>query len=306
MTELAKPETPLRQAALWSIRLNEAPGDDALRRAFENWLDQSPEHAMAWEDVGQVSTLLRKTQAPRRFSKPPKTSLAAAGAIAAALVMAIIVAPSASLKWSADHVTGFDEERTIVLPDQSTIRLSPSSAIAVDQSKGRREVTLLSGEAFFEVTPDPDRPFQVQTKDARVTVLGTGFNVRRGITGTDVAVRHGRVRVERNIGETVVLNSGDWTRATPHGVQSGHASPQVAGAWRQDRLIALDQSVSEMLSDARRRHRGMIILTDETLASRTVTGAYDMTDTASGLQVMVAPLGGKVHNITPWIIIVSK
>jgi len=36
----------------------------------------------------------------------------------------------------------------------------------------------LSGEAYFEVTPDAAKPFRVLIKDAEIEVLGTNFNVR--------------------------------------------------------------------------------------------------------------------------------
>lgn len=305
MTASANSETPLRQAADWSIRLNEAPGDDDLRRAFERWLDQSPAHAVAWEDVGQVASLMRKIPTSRSSSQRPRARRLAACGIAVALMAAAVAAPSTILRWTADHVADIGHERTIALADGSTVRLAPGSAIAVDRHRDRRDVRLLKGEAYFEVAHDPTRPFHVQTKDARVTVLGTGFNVRRGVAGTDVAVRHGRVRVERNAGDVVVLNGGDWTRAVSGGARIGHGAPANAGAWRRDRLVALDQTVSEMLSDARRRHRGVIILTDSELGRRTITGSYDMNDPASGLAVMVEPLGGKVRRITPWVIVVS-
>jgi len=304
MTAPAKSDTPLRQAAQWSVRLNEAPGDEDLRRAFERWLDQSPAHAIAWEDLGQVTSLMRKIPTSRASSRRPRARIVVACGIAAALIAAVL-APSTALRWTADYVADIGHERTIALADGSTVRLAPGSAISIDRQGDRRDVRLVTGEAYFEVAHDPTRPFHVEAKDARVTVLGTGFNVRMGAAGTDVAVRHGRVRVERNDAGVTVLNGGDWTRAVPGGVRIGRSAPEIVGAWRQDRLIALDQTVTEMLSDARRRHRGVIILTDGGLGRRTVTGSYDMTDPASGLAVMVEPLGGKVRRITPWVIIVS-
>src|SRR5690625_6727137 len=40
-----------------------------------------------------------------------------------------------------------------------------------------REV-ILEGEAFFDVVPDPDKPFIVHSENLRTKVLGTSFNIR--------------------------------------------------------------------------------------------------------------------------------
>lgn len=298
--------TPLRQAVQWSVRLNEAPGDDALRLDFERWLDQSPAHALAWADAGHVSQLLGRL--PVSTASPGRRRgalIAAVSGMAAALLALAVMAPSTATRWAADHVTGAGQEDSITLADGSIVRLAPRSAIKVRLDGDRRDVRLLEGEAYFEVAPDAARPFHVDSGETRVTVLGTGFDVRRGEAGTDVAVRHGRVRVERPGEDPALLTDGAWSRARAGGVENGDGPPRIVGAWRHDRLVAVDQPVSEMLHDARRHHAGAILLTNRRLAERTVTGVYDMTDPAAGVAVMVQPLGGKVHRITPWLILVS-
>lgn len=295
--------TPLRQAVQWSVRLNEAPGDDALRRDFERWLDQSPDHALAWADAGHVSQLLGRL--PASSGRRPGGRIAAVSGMAAALLVLAVMAPSTATRWGADHVTGAGQEDSVTLADGSVVRLAPRSAIKVRLNGDRRDVRLLEGEAYFEVAPDAARPFHVDSGATRVTVLGTGFDVRRGEAGTDVAVRHGRVQVQRPGEKPALLTDGDWSRARPGGSENGAGPPRIVGAWRHDRLVAVDQPVSEMLHDARRHHAGAILLTNRRLAARTVTGVYDMADPAAGVAVMVQPLGGKVHRLTPWLILVS-
>lgn len=308
MTSPTDPDsgTPLRQAIRWSVLLNETPGDDAQRQAFERWLDQSPAHALAWADAAHVSQLLSRlpasAAAPRRRRG---ARIAAVCGMAAALLAVAVMPPATATWWGADHVTGAGQADQFTLADGSVVRLAPRSAIKVRLGDDRRDVRLLEGEAYFEVAPNAARPFHVEGGDTRVTVLGTGFNVRLGEAGTDVAVRHGRVRVERAGAAPRLLTDGAWSRAVRGGQISGSGSPQVVGAWDRDRMTAVDQPVSEMLHDARRHHAGAILLTNRRLAARTVTGVYDMGDPAEGLGVMVRPLGGKVRRLTPWLIIVS-
>ncbi len=55
----------------------------------------------------------------------------------------------------------------------------------------------LSGEAFFEVTKNPDRPFRVFANEIVTKVLGTSFTVRsfENDTTIQVIVRTGKVTV---------------------------------------------------------------------------------------------------------------
>lgn len=67
---------------------------------------------------------------------------------------------------------------SVVLADGTTVWLNASSAIKYPTrfSSGVRQVFLI-GEAYFEVTKDPNKPFIVSTSNMEIEVLGTSFNV---------------------------------------------------------------------------------------------------------------------------------
>ncbi|WP_166437191.1 FecR family protein [Niastella caeni] len=69
--------------------------------------------------------------------------------------------------------------KRISLADGSYVVLQPASKIAYanDINSNKREV-FLEGEAFFQVTKDPARPFYVYTNELVTKVLGTSFDVR--------------------------------------------------------------------------------------------------------------------------------
>lgn len=68
----------------------------------------------------------------------------------------------------------------IQLSDGTKIHLNSGSSIRypVKFIKGAHREVFLTGEAFFEVTEDTERPFIVSSDDLVVTVLGTTFNVK--------------------------------------------------------------------------------------------------------------------------------
>ncbi len=67
----------------------------------------------------------------------------------------------------------------INLPDGSSVWLNAGSSLNYDKTfgNGQREVSL-SGEAFFDVTRNPQQPFIIQTPQVVIRVLGTSFNVK--------------------------------------------------------------------------------------------------------------------------------
>lgn len=92
-------------------------------------------------------------------------------------------------------VTTTDQPLEKTLPDGSKIVLNRKSTLRYPArfADDQREVVLL-GEAFFDVTPDANRPFRIQARQTTVQVLGTSFNVRAYDANVSVAVQTGRVR----------------------------------------------------------------------------------------------------------------
>lgn len=67
----------------------------------------------------------------------------------------------------------------LVLPDGSKVWINSDSKISYEDGFGKTHRTLtLTGEAYFDVVKDPERPFLIHTSELDVRVLGTAFNVR--------------------------------------------------------------------------------------------------------------------------------
>ncbi len=87
-------------------------------------------------------------------------------AIAVGLGMMAMLAFWSADDRSHDFVTGAGEIRVVILPDGSRATLNARAAIDLKFSANDRQITLALGEAFFEVSPDAKRPFQVKAADA--------------------------------------------------------------------------------------------------------------------------------------------
>jgi transmembrane sensor len=75
--------------------------------------------------------------------------------------------------------TQVGEQKSFTLQDGSQIKLNTNSLIKVEYSTNHRLLTLLQGEARFNVAKDKSRPFTVTVGDKSFTALGTIFNVQK-------------------------------------------------------------------------------------------------------------------------------
>lgn len=338
-----------KEATDWLVLLKDDPENAGLRGQFETWLRQSPVNAAAWQAMQQASKAMDKatpvhadrwkpllaelrdeangddagdtrptsvrTQTPPILNGRPaagrigRRQVVRFGGIAAALLLALLAGPDLLLDLRADHATGTAETRTIRLSDESTITLAPESAVAVAYTSDERRIRLLAGEAFFQVTPDAERPFWVVAGTVDVTVLGTGFDVRRGDDGARVAVERGVVRVGHAtaappVAETLTAGQSVRVSWAGHAERGDGPADQVA-AWRRDQLIARDEPFGAVVDQLRRYYVGRIIVTDGALAGRPVTGVYNLADPIAALRGIARAHNAVVRRVTPWVIVVS-
>lgn len=112
--------------------------------------------------------------------------------------------------------TGDNQQKEIVLDDGSQIKLNSNSKIEYPEKfkRTRREVKLV-GEAFFEITKNPEKSFKISTSNSIVEVLGTSFNINSTSNKVIVDVVTGKVAFynERDKKNKLVLIKGE------HGIQ---------------------------------------------------------------------------------------
>lgn len=102
------------------------------------------------------------------------------------------------------------QKLTVRLPDGSTVRLNSESSLTYPSVFSATREMELTGEAFFEVQKNPERPFIVKSGDINTTVLGTSFNVSAYPDQKDikVTVATGKVKVDTR-GRSLELSPGE-------------------------------------------------------------------------------------------------
>jgi transmembrane sensor len=102
----------------------------------------------------------------------------------------------------------------IVLPDGTKVRLNAGSKLTYDDQYGNgiREVNL-TGEAYFDVVKNAEKPFVIHTSKIDIKVLGTEFNVKSypGDKTTEASLVRGRieVRIRNRPSEPIILHPNE-------------------------------------------------------------------------------------------------
>ncbi|HAE48209.1 MAG: hypothetical protein CMO30_05865 [Tistrella sp.] len=297
----------LAAAADWLVRLEAAPGDQALGRAFRAWCAADPAHAAAFAEVRRSWLAVPEGLAamapppPRVVTRRPRRGRWAAGlaGLAVAAGLAVMLLPGLALRMTADAATGVGELRLVTLADGSRMQLAPLSAADMQLDGSHRRVILRRGEAFFQVVADAGRPFVVRAGRVQVTVTGTGFEVDRDDDRVTVAVRSGTVRVEAPAVPAVQLSPGETVEIPADGSAPirGRIAPDAVALWQDGRLFVDGATVGEVVARLRAYTPGLIIVADDALAGRQVTGLYDLRDPQAALSALMRAHGGRIRRV---------
>lgn len=114
------------------------------------------------------------------------------------------------MKMPKTHTTGYGEQATVVLPDNSKVILNSKTTIRYQEDNWGDDRSIeLDGEAYFMV--EKGSKFTVETKQGNVAVLGTHFNVKNDEDFFEVVCYEGKVQVETPA-DNEVLTQGNAFR----------------------------------------------------------------------------------------------
>jgi transmembrane sensor len=224
-------------AARWYIRMRPAEPDDLIRSQFEAWVMSNPKHREEYISIAETMQDLsandklkaiadaleqeRFLTRERRKHKLMKTAVSLSVFLVIGLVSLFTV--NQYDKWQSQPLLQIAKSNPIgqiskqTLEDGSQVTLSAKSEMQVTYYRNQRHILLKHGEAIFEVVKDADRPFVVETDNAKITVLGTKFAVNKLSKLVRVSVDHGRVQVEtKSPQSTIILSNGQVAEIAPN------------------------------------------------------------------------------------------
>jgi transmembrane sensor len=191
---------------------------------------------------------------------------------------------------------------SLLLPDGSTVWLNAGSRLSYDSLYGvsLREVTL-SGEGYFDVVRNPNKPFIIHTGKINIKVLGTIFNVKsypgeqtietsliRGsievsfpsLSAKKIILKANQKLIINKMEPMTIANANHIVSSTVplikllHISRIGSDSSIAETGWMQNRLYFNDQSFRELLNNMERKYGVSFQLADSSLDKIHFTGSF--------------------------------
>jgi len=205
---------------------------------------------------------------------------------AAVLLVAVSLAYMSQIFLQSDlaveleqHAVENGERDEIILSDGTRIALDSGSLLKYPKTfdNDTRDV-FLSGEGYFEVAPNADKPFVVHANHAVVKVLGTKFNVRawQPDQKVTVVVAEGKISFgseDGSVEDAVVMIKGQASSLLANGGPSEPHSVDVEKhlGWMQNEVFFESASLSEILYQMERWYNIRFILEQTSIATEQLT-----------------------------------
>ena len=305
------------EAAAWFARLGDGACAPDAHAGLSQWRAERPANAAAlaemdalWSDLGEVATLSfyddgkKATSGSQAANDEPGNS-ASSGARSRLWWPAGVAAAVAALIFIFVGLNPFDNPLTFEtpvggrqiasLPDHSRVILNTNSKVAARYTDDKRLITLNRGEALFEVSKDPRRPFVVRTHLGTVTALGTKFVVRDRGNAMEVTLLSGKVVVdpEREGRASFIMTPGQRVRiGTTGSTAVDKPSLSAVTAWRDGRLVLQDASAVGAIGEMNRYGQKTIALgPSANVAKCRVSGVFRVADTVRFAHILARICG---------------
>ena len=275
---------------------------DLLQPAFEVDLDeefQGVEALLTAEEAPQVIELKRNNASTINWLSIAAGFLVVA--VVAFLLRGHFIKSSAS-GGNKIFVVTKQEQKTITLPDRSIVHLNEHSEMSYPEVFDAEErIVELTGEAFFVVEHQDNKPFKVITAQETITVLGTTFNVNTASPeGTSVYVASGRVKLaQRHTGQEVVLNKEEKGVSDPNKGRLQKLGQQSVNeiAWHTKRLNFIDVPLAKVQTALETHYDMSLEVNIKELKDCPVTITFDHQNRGLALESLAIVLGGEIKEL---------
>lgn len=288
------------------------------------WCNQNTKHhatllemASYWDDVSvlnELSGLFPLEQTKKQGNHLVSIALAASVALITLFSTNALISNSflpfipslneQALTQTKTLSSPLGEQSNFTLSDGTHIQLNTNSIVEVAYNASSRQLTLVQGEARFDVAKDKSRPFTVTSGEKSFTALGTIFNVQKDDDhDMELMVTEGRVLITKaNEAISVLKQALTQSSETPSSnitfgtiVTSGEKAviehnseapvekvslDQVQRdlAWQQGMIIFDGESLSNALTEVSRYTSSRFEIINPKLANMKVSGYFKAND----------------------------
>jgi transmembrane sensor len=291
------------EAAMWIVKCdhNSLQADPE----FINWFNTSDEHKQIFESLCQnwqtlecLSDDSRSSEAPDKVTpltfkgalkvkRPPIKLMSYMALVASIFFFSIIYFNIDAQYYSQNYKTEVAQQAQFDLPDGSSLWLNAQSEVLVYFDDDSRQLTILRGDAHFEVAKDKIRPFVVRYEQHQFIALGTAFTVNTRpflqLTVTEHKVKVNYKHTNRVVQEGYLTEFNEYWQ-TAKVIQSGQN-------WREEKLNFKARYLKDVLTQIQPYVSEPINLLNQDMAFELISGTVNLEKPEQALKLITSGLG---------------
>lgn len=167
-------------------------------------------------------------------------------------------------------------EYQVTLPDGSRVWLNAASSIRIPTAfvGGIRSVEV-TGEAYFEIGDEPDKPFVVETGGVKIEVLGTHFNVNAysDEAHVETTLTEGSIKVSKGAASRM-LKPGQqaYTDRKTGDIAVGEANVDEVLAWKNGLFYFDNTNIKTIMREISRWYNVQVVYKGDEADQNTFSG----------------------------------
>jgi ferric-dicitrate binding protein FerR (iron transport regulator) len=205
-------------------------------------------------------------------------------------------------KLNTEYAAIDEQGKEIILPDGSIVFLNSESTIFFEKTFAHNERrVILEGEAFFDVTKNPDKPFIIETKSAEVKVLGTSFNVNANLPNKEVEVfvKTGLVMLSDvdDLNNKILIEPGKIGLLKNKDLSKEENTDLNKISWKTKEIVFQEDNISNVINTLNKVYNTNISCSDQKVLDLKYTSTFRNQEIDSILNVICMTLDLKVDYI---------
>lgn len=184
---------------------------------------------------------------------------------------------------------------TVQLSDGSTVTLRPHSKLYEIEQSAETALFSLTGEAFFDVTSNPGRTFSVEAGNAKVSVLGTRFDLSSWGGSTQVYLEEGTIQFSSIQNQTSVILSPGQSSILSDSLEAPvvrAASAEEYTDWIDRQLVFTNRPARYVFNEVEQQFNISITAPANVMETQISSGGLSLEDRSVTLENLGLVLGG--------------
>ncbi|MCK9422056.1 MAG: FecR domain-containing protein [Bacteroidales bacterium] len=202
-----------------------------------------------------------------------------------------------------------NEANTLIktLTDGSVIYLAQNSLFSFpEEFKSASRNVELKGEAFFDIMPNSDKPFIIETDEALIQVLGTAFNVKtKNVDGFELFVDRGKVKVtlKKNPVHSEMVIAGEKISTVNNSLVKSKYTANEATAWYKQRMHFKDEKLQNIITVLNRNFNTNFVLADNEIGKHKLTVTFQSETAGTMTELICVALNLKSQTINGSVVL---